>query len=131
MSQLESHFDRLVNINSGRDRKYTWTAEIKSPEKHGVDRKYKWIAEIKEGKKKEDGIQKTYKWTAEIEGKGGDGSRTYTFKASSGNAGDTCESKKKDKSKKDKNGKAKEENHTRLVEIEEPEDLGAVVLRQV
>ncbi|KAF3433140.1 hypothetical protein FNV43_RR24242 [Rhamnella rubrinervis] len=130
VSELESRFDRLVKINGGRDRKYTWTAEIKSPEKHGVDRKYKWIAEIKEGKKKEEGIEKTYKWTAEIEGKGGEGSRTYTFKASSGNAGGRSESKKKDKNKKDKSKKDKEENDTRVVEIEEPEDHGAVVLRQ-
>lgn len=131
VSELESRFDRLVKINGGRDRKYTWTAEIKSPEKHGVDRKYKWIAEIKEGKKKEEGIEKKYKWTAEIKGKGGEGSRTYTFEASNGNDGDCSESKKKDKNKKDKNKKSKEENDTRLVEIEELEDHGAVVLRQV
>ena len=132
VSELESRFDRLVKINGGRDRKYTWTAEIKSPLKHGVDRKYKWIAEIKEGTKKEEGIEKTYKWTAEIEGKGGEGSRTYTFKASSGNAGECSESKKKDKkNKSDKNKKDKVENDTRLVEIEELEDPGAVVLRQV
>lgn len=135
VSELESRFDRLLKINGGgRDRKYTWTAEIKSPSKHGVDRKYQWITEIKEGKKKEEGIEKTYKLTAEIEGKGAEGplSRKYTFKASSGDAGDSSESKKKDKHKKDSNKKkGKQENGTRVVEIEELEDHGAVVLRQV
>ncbi|XP_041002682.1 BAG family molecular chaperone regulator 7-like [Juglans microcarpa x Juglans regia] len=125
---LESRFDRLLNPRlNGGDRKYTWTAEIKSPEKDGADRKYKWTAEIKEGKK-EGGVEKNYKWTAEINGRGVEGrptARTYTFKASSGDAGDNSGSKKEVKKKKKKG-----ESDTRVVEIEEPVDHGAVVLRQ-
>lgn len=136
VSELESRFDRLAKIRGIGDRKYTWTAETKIPAKN-VDRKYKWTAEIKDGKNKKEeaeGSGKAYKLTAEIEGHGVDGpmSRTYTFKASSGgDAGECTESKKKDnKKKKDKNGN-KDKHATRLVEIEEAADHGAVVLRQV
>lgn len=131
VTALESKFDRLVNgRNSGGDRKYTWTAEIKGP----VERKYKWVAEIKDGKKTEEVKEKKYKWTAEIEGKGIDGpiSRKYVFSASTGGDASECsKSEKKEKNekkhqKKDKKG----ENVPRVVEIEEPSDHGAVVLRQ-
>ncbi|XP_059451722.1 BAG family molecular chaperone regulator 7 isoform X2 [Corylus avellana] len=129
VSELESRFDRLVNAKEkGGDRKYTWTAEIKSLEKDGVERKYKWTAEIKDGKKMVGGAEKNCKWTAEIKGKGETGrpvARTYTFKASSGDAVDCSGSKKKNKKKG--------ENDTRVVEIEhheDHEDHGAVILRQ-
>ncbi|XP_041007721.1 LOW QUALITY PROTEIN: BAG family molecular chaperone regulator 7-like [Juglans microcarpa x Juglans regia] len=131
VSLLESRFDRLLSSRSkGGDRKYTWTAEIKSPENDGVDRKYKWTTEIKEGRKEKGGIEKNYKWSAEINGRG-EGrpiERTYTFKASSGDADDHGGSKRKEVEKKKK--KTKGESDTRLVEIEEPVDHGAVVLRQ-
>lgn len=113
------------NNNKIGERKYTWTAEIKSPEKEGIDRKYKWVAEVKDGKKKV-ALDKSYKFTAEIKGKGED-SRTYTFKAS--NASDVDENEKKDKKKKCESGKSV--GSTRLVEIEEPPHHGALVLRQV
>ncbi|MBA0552489.1 hypothetical protein Golob_023293, partial [Gossypium lobatum] len=112
------------------DRKYTWTAEIKGP----VERKYKWVAEIKDGKKAEEVKEKKYKWTTEIEGKGIEGpiSKKYVFSASTGGDASECsKSEKKEKNekkhqKKDKKG----ENVPRVVEIEEPSDHGAVVLRQ-
>ncbi|KAL5569940.1 hypothetical protein UlMin_026515 [Ulmus minor] len=132
VTELESRFDRLLKIKSSGDRKYTLTAEIKAPEKK-LDRKYKLTAEIKNPEKKKkkenEGVLKNYKFTAEIEGKGSDGpiSRIYTWKASNGDGGESTESKKKDKKKKKGD---KEENGTRVVEIEEPRDHGAVVLRQ-
>ena len=131
VSELESRFDRLARI--GGDRKYTWTAEVRGPAaRHGGDQKYKLTAVIKDGKKerKEQGIGKSYKWTAEIEGKGSDGpiSRTYTFKAATGDAIERSESKKKDHKKKRGD---KEDSATRVVLIEEPSDHRAVVLRQV
>ncbi|OIT31043.1 PREDICTED: BAG family molecular chaperone regulator 7 [Nicotiana attenuata] len=110
------------------ERKYTWTAEIKSPEKDGVDRKYKWIAEVKDGKKK-GALDKSYKFTAEIKGKNED-SRTYTFKASNA-GGDDSESEKKEKKDNKKKKCEKSEGSARIVEIEEPSDHGALVLRQV
>lgn len=111
------------------ERKYTWTAEIKSPEKDGVDRKYKWIAEVKDGKKK-GALDKSYKFSAEIKGKGDD-SRSYSFKASnvSDTDSDSDGSEKKDKKKKCESRKSV--GCTRLVEIEEPTHHGALVLRQV
>ncbi|KAH0686202.1 hypothetical protein KY289_019318 [Solanum tuberosum] len=111
------------------ERKYTWTAEIKNPEKDGVDRKYKWIAEVKDGKKK-GALDKSYKFSAEIKGKGDD-SRSYSFKASnvSDTDSDSDGSEKKDKKKKCESRKSV--GCTRLVEIEEPTHHGALVLRQV
>ncbi|XVE56373.1 hypothetical protein DITRI_Ditri04bG0004000 [Diplodiscus trichospermus] len=127
---LESKFDRLTNARiSGGERKYTWTAEIKEP----VERKYKWVAEIKDGKKKEEEKEKKYKWTAEIEGKGIDGpiSRKYSFTASTGDASKCIKSEKKELNEKKHHKKDKKvENGSRIVEIEEPSDHGAVVLRQ-
>ncbi|KAG2711081.1 hypothetical protein I3760_04G060300 [Carya illinoinensis] len=135
VSLLESRFDRLLSSRSkGGDRKYTWTAEIKSPENDGVDRKYKWTTEIKEGRKEKGGIEKKYMWTAEINGRGEGGrpiERTYTFKASSGDTDDHSGSKRKEVEEEKKKKKTKRESDTRLVEIEEPVDHGAVVLRQV
>ncbi|XP_052177565.1 BAG family molecular chaperone regulator 7 [Diospyros lotus] len=131
VSALEVSFDRLVSAKAiaGGERKYTWTAEIKAPEKPGIEKKYKWTADIKGGKSKE----KNYKWTAEIKDERKDPpvTRTYTFKASTGAGGESSESEKKEK-KKDKNKKKsdKAEPSTRLVEIEEPFNHGAVVLRQ-
>lgn len=128
VTALESRFDRLINpkkINGG-DRKYTWTAEIKGP----VERKYKWTAEIKEGKKTKE--EKNYKWVAEIKGKEEEQpiNRKYTVEVSSGDASECSGSLKKDKKDKKENKEKKKENVVRLVEIEEPNDHGAVVLRQ-
>uniref|UniRef100_A0A2P2JVS7 BAG family molecular chaperone regulator 7 n=1 Tax=Rhizophora mucronata TaxID=61149 RepID=A0A2P2JVS7_RHIMU len=106
---LESRFDQLVNPKiRGGDGKYAWTAEIKGP----VERKYKWTAEIKG------------------EGKQGPILRNYAFEASNGD-GESSGSKDK-KIKKDSTKKKKKdgESATRLVDIEEPVDHKAVVLRQ-
>lgn len=137
VSSLELGFDRLVKAEEKKkkigERKYTWTAEIKSPEKEGVDRKYKWMAEIKDSKDQKKGLDKSYKWTAEIKGKGEDSpiDRTYTIKVS--NVGDCGGSEKKETKKKDEKAKEKAKSAgpgTRIVEIEEPSDHGAIVLRQ-
>ncbi|CAA2960073.1 BAG family molecular chaperone regulator 7 [Olea europaea subsp. europaea] len=137
VSALELGFGRLVKAEEKKkkigERKYTWTAEIKSPEKEGVDRKYKWMAEIKDSKDQKKGLEKSYKWTAEIKGKGEDSpiDRTYTIKVS--NAGDSDGSEKKETKKKDEKAKEKAKSaapRARIVEIEEPSDHGAVVLRQ-
>lgn len=139
VAELELGFEKLAKSKKassgsgggGGDRKYTWTAEING-EKEGVDRKYKWVTEIKGGKKKE----KSYKWTAEIKGKCGEAptSRTYTFKASTGNAGE-CTEKKENKDEQQQQQKKKKSEKpvgkARLVEIQEYPDHGAVVLRQV
>ncbi|KAK9914041.1 hypothetical protein M0R45_037839 [Rubus argutus] len=132
VTELESRFDRLAKIKAGGDRKYTYTAEIKGPEKHGLDRKYKWTTEIKAGKHKKqekEETEKKYKWTAEIGGKG-EITRKYTFTASTGDAEDYC-SEKKEKEKKKKHHKGKKEgSDARVVEIQElVADHGAVVLR--
>ncbi|KAF7850882.1 hypothetical protein BT93_L4898 [Corymbia citriodora subsp. variegata] len=133
VSALESRFDRLVGAS---DRKYTWTAEIEGKE---ADRKYKWTAEVKSGKKEKEkekhrhhlhhhllhhhGGAKSYKWTAEIKEKGEDGyTRTYTWRGEAKPHKDKKE-KKKEKKKEDKCA-------TRVVEIEEPNRHGSVVLRQ-
>lgn len=128
VSVLESTFDRLVSAKvHSSDRKYTWTKEIEGP----VERKYKWTAEIKEGKKnkevKKGGVEKNYKWTAEIKKKEEEQpiSRKYTFEVSSGDAGESSGTGKKEK--KEKKGR----NGVRLVEIEEPNDHGVVALKQV
>lgn len=168
VSALEQRFDRLVNASTGRDQKYTWTAEIKSPaKKDGLERKYKlterikggknqknykWVTEIKGGKcrtaqkkvvevEEEDGLVKNYRWTTEVKGKGAnedseEEERIYSFKASSVGADESLGSKKKDKANKEEKKKKKkeckkEERDTRVVEIEDPTDHGAVVLRQV
>ncbi|XP_073122543.1 BAG family molecular chaperone regulator 7 [Henckelia pumila] len=134
VSDLELDFDRIQKEKLRRrkkkigERKYTWAAEIKSPEKDGVDRKYKLTAEIKDGKDEKHGLEKKYQWRAEIKGKGRDQvpiERTYTFKVSSG--GGSGESEKGEKKKGEK---AKGKDKARIVEIEEPSDHRAVVLRQ-
>ncbi|GMP69922.1 hypothetical protein CsSME_00028998 [Camellia sinensis var. sinensis] len=138
VSELELSFDRLVNSKAVYggcgDRKYTLTAEIKDP-----DRKYKWTAEIKgEKKKKKDKKEekeKNYKWTAEIKDKGEDAppiTRTYTFRTSSGDGGECSESEKKEKKEKkeEKKKKGVAAAPIRLVEIEEPPNHGAFLLRQ-
>nr|GMC94381.1 BAG family molecular chaperone regulator 7 [Ipomoea batatas] len=133
VSELELGFDRLLKQEEEKkkkrvgERKYTWTAEIKSPEEDGLDRAYKWVAEIKDGKK--GAVEKSYKVSAEIKGKGEDSpiSRTYTFKTTSGkNAGEKKEEEDGDKKKK----KKKAVSCARVVEIEEPSDHGAIILRQ-
>ncbi|KAK4385112.1 BAG family molecular chaperone regulator 7 [Sesamum angolense] len=139
VSALELGFNRLVGEEKSKkkkvgERKYTWTAEIKSPEK---DRKYKWTAEIKDGKDEKKGPEKSYKWTAEIKRKGGESlpiEQTYTIKVSSGDS--SSESEEKTKKKKCEKGKGKGKGKsvgstTRIVEIEEPSAHGAIVLRQV
>ncbi|PIN21269.1 hypothetical protein CDL12_06031 [Handroanthus impetiginosus] len=134
VSALELGLDRLVGEEKSRkkkigERKYTWTAEIKSPEK---DRKYKWVAEIKDGKDEKKGLEKSCKWTAEIKRKGNVPiEQTYTIKVSSGDRNSESEKKKKKK----KWVKVKEDGKSggctaRIVEIEEPSDHGVVVLRQ-
>ncbi|KAJ8772116.1 hypothetical protein K2173_027293 [Erythroxylum novogranatense] len=75
-----------------------------------------------EGKKKKE--EKKYKWTAEVKGEGVI-SRKYTIEASSGGADERSGSSEK-KSKKEKKGECSK----RLVEIEEPNDQKAVILRQ-
>ncbi|KAL3837891.1 hypothetical protein ACJIZ3_022482 [Penstemon smallii] len=133
VSALESKYEQVLREEEEKkkkkrkekigDRKYTWTAEIKSPES---DRKYKCSAEIKDGEKK------SCKWTADIKGKGGKDSpfeRRYTIKVSNGDSGSEDEKKKK-KSEKGK-GKGKSVGPTaQVIQIEEPSDHGAMVLRQ-
>ncbi|XP_073021441.1 uncharacterized protein [Primulina eburnea] len=128
VSDLEFGFDRLGREKRGKkntgERKYTWTAEIKCPEKIGVDRKYKLTAEKK-------GLENNYKWTAEIKGKGGGGclpfERTYTAKVCNG--GGSSESRKKCEKVK---GKGKSVGSAaRIAEIEDHHDHGPLVLRQV
>ncbi|RZC53445.1 hypothetical protein C5167_012355 [Papaver somniferum] len=88
-----------------QDRKYSWTAEIKTDDKDGVDRKYKWSAEIKSGEDEDDVVQKNYKWIAEIRGKGKEApsTRTYTYKASTlpASAHQNVDKKKKKEKNKD------------------------------
>ncbi|CAA3004166.1 BAG family molecular chaperone regulator 7 [Olea europaea subsp. europaea] len=133
VSALELGFDRLVKAEEKKkigEMKYTWTAEIKSPEKEGVDRKYKWTAEINDSKGQKKGLEKGYKWKAEIKGKGRDSpiDRIYTIKVS--NAGDISGSEKKKKDEKAKGKTRSAGPTTRIVEIEEPSDHGGIVLRQ-
>lgn len=134
VSALESKFDRLVEVKRDKkklnelDRKYSWTAEIKG----GVDRKYKWTAEIEgDDEKKGRRGERKYQWVTEIKGKD-DEKKTYTLKATI--AGDKKE-KDQEKEKKEKKVKKSKDaekgsSSTRIVEIEEPSDHGAVVLRQ-
>lgn len=134
VSALELGVDRLVKEKKAKkaplsDRKYTWTAEIKSPEKDGLDRKYKLTTEIKGGQKKNE---RSYKWTAEIKGKGDEApvSRKYTFAAES--TGSEKEEKYKPKHQKNDKDHKKVVGPTRIVEITDDEtaDHRAVVLRQ-
>ncbi|PSR93340.1 BAG family molecular chaperone regulator like [Actinidia chinensis var. chinensis] len=127
VSALELSFDRLVNAKPHEDRKYTWTAEIKGPEKCGIDRKYVWKAEINGGKKKEKGdLEKNYKWTAEIKDKDAPVSRKYTFKKTTGDAVKTEKCSGSEKKEKCGTGVVP----TRVVEIEEPPNHRADILRQ-
>ncbi|GMH08791.1 hypothetical protein Nepgr_010631 [Nepenthes gracilis] len=129
---LESKFERLVMGKlSEFNRKYTWTAEIKD----GVDRKYKWTTEIKGEQKAEKkvkhgkgvgGGERNLKWTAEITGK--NDKRACTWKATVG--GDNGESRELSREWKAKKGEKGGSSGTRIVEIEEPFDAGAVLLRQ-
>lgn len=135
VSDLELGFDRLVREEKSRkkkpvNRKYTWTAEIKSPEN---DRKYKWTAVVKSGKDEKKVLEKSYKLTAEIKRKGADNlpiEQTYTVKVSSGDGSSEPEKEKKKKCEKVKKCKAVGST-ARVVEIEEPSDHGGIVLRQV
>ncbi|XP_038888291.1 BAG family molecular chaperone regulator 7 [Benincasa hispida] len=132
VTELEARFERLSSARVSRygDRKYTWTKEIIGVEKNGVDRKYKLVAEIKDGKKnkegKNDGVLQNYKWSAEIKGKDErDPIRKYTVEVSSGKGSESTEKKDEKKKKGKKVG-----NETRVVEIQDTDDQGAVVLRQ-
>ncbi|KAJ6328383.1 hypothetical protein OIU77_010138 [Salix suchowensis] len=131
------------------ERKYTWTAEIKCPGKKWldqkykvteeikgseVDRKYKWTAEIESPEK----IWK-YKWTDEMEGdKHGEGRKHKEVsikikKPESGAVVCTKDHKYKWTAETDSLEKSIQKDHkrsTRLVEIEEPLDKGAIYLRQ-
>ncbi|XP_042053506.1 BAG family molecular chaperone regulator 7-like [Salvia splendens] len=105
VSDLELGFERLRREKKKKleEKKYSWTAEIGTAEKH---RKYKLSTEIKGGEDE----KKTYKWTAQIKGDGCPVERTYTVEVSSG---------------KPKKNKVKKENAK-----SEPSDHGAIVLRQ-
>ncbi|XP_057798351.1 BAG family molecular chaperone regulator 7-like [Salvia miltiorrhiza] len=120
VSALELGLDRLAKEEEReRDSKYSWTAEIKSPDD---GRKYKWTAEKK-------GLARSYKVTAEIKKKGAV-EQTYTFKVSSGDSqsvvGKTEKKKKCEKVKE----KGKKSVVSRIVEVEEPSYHGGIVLRQ-
>lgn len=133
VSALERSHNRLLNERSLDNQKYSWTTEIE--QKHG-DRKYKWTSEIKEAEKKNKKHQhqhhkegkNSYKWTLEIKEKGEEGpiKRTYTWKSSTGE-GSKLVKDKKEKEKKKKNGHCA----TGLVKIEERDDHGDLLLRQV
>ncbi|KAG6571693.1 BAG family molecular chaperone regulator 7 [Cucurbita argyrosperma subsp. argyrosperma] len=132
VSELEARFDRLsrARVSGYGDRKYSFTKEIKGVEKNSVDRKYKLVAEIKDGKKIKEGnnggVLQNYKWSAEIKGKNErDPIRKYTVEVSTGNGNESTEKKDEKKKKGKKVG-----NETRVVEIDDTEDQGAVVLRQ-
>ncbi|OVA05811.1 IQ motif [Macleaya cordata] len=131
VSALETGLDLVAKEKKikNKDRNYSWTAEIKTDDKNGTDRKYKWTAEIKGGAKKNgkvEDVEKNYKWIAEIKGQGKDApaTRTYTFKASTLPAKESCKKSAKNVDKK------KDLSGTCTVEIEEPVDQGTVVLRQ-
>ncbi|KAL5728225.1 hypothetical protein ACHQM5_001337 [Ranunculus cassubicifolius] len=129
VSALELGLEKAVKAKKVKDldRKYSWTAEIKVPEKDGVDKRYKWSTEIKGGKKEE----KNYKYVAEYKGKGKDSAvdRKYIFRAGSRLA---QKEDNVDKNKKNKKNdcKALKAAPPRVVEIEEQDDQGAIVLKQ-
>lgn len=123
VSDLEMGFERLQKEEKvGKkkkkkkldEKKYSWTAEMKTAEKH---RKYNWSAEIKGG----DDEKKSYKWTAQIKGKGCP-EQTCTVVVSRGSE---CAKQKKNKVKDT------DKSAARTIQIEEPSDHGAIVLRQV
>ncbi|XP_043698339.1 BAG family molecular chaperone regulator 7-like isoform X2 [Telopea speciosissima] len=140
VSALELGIDHYLKEKTcNPDRKYSWTTEIKDAKKNGVDRKCKWTMEIKGAKKggKLGAVEKNYTWTAEFKGKGKDAppSRSFTFKTSTAPTGDSSDSdsdseKKTKKEEKKKKKGSKAEPSKRVVEIEEPVDQGAIVLRQ-
>lgn len=123
VSALELGLERLAKEEKRekeRESKYTWTAEIKSPDD---DRKYKWTAEKK-------GIARSYKVTAEIKKKGAI-EQTYTFKVTSGDTQSPEQKKKKKKENENVKEKGKKSVVSRIVEVEEPSYHGGLVLRQV
>ncbi|CAA0836713.1 BAG family molecular chaperone regulator 7 [Striga hermonthica] len=129
--ELELGLSRLAREEKSRKKKYTWTAEVKSPEN---DRKYQWTAEINDGKK---GLEKSYKLTAEIQRKGGARvlpvEQKYTIKVSAGGSEEKAKKEKKKKCEKVKEKGTKKTlgSSARIVEIEEPSGHGGIVLRQV
>ncbi|XP_057980667.1 BAG family molecular chaperone regulator 7-like [Malania oleifera] len=139
LSGLELGFDRVVGAKQG-ERKYTWTVDIKSPEKRGGgDRKYKWTAVIESPEK--DGADRKYKWTAEIKGGKKDGGQVK--KESKGKWTSEIKGKEKGFAIKDsanagapcgggalKLDKKKGSCATRAVEIEESGDHRAAAVRQ-
>ncbi|CAK7347875.1 unnamed protein product [Dovyalis caffra] len=120
-------------FNDASDRKYTWTDEIKCPQKKWlgqkykvtaeikgseIDRKYKYTAEIESPEK--IGFDGKYKWSAEIKGEKHDKGQKHkevSIKIKEPESGAVVCTKDKKKA-------------TRLVEIEEPLDQGAIYLRQ-
>ncbi|WRX08632.1 hypothetical protein QQP08_001119 [Theobroma cacao] len=144
--------DRISGLEFGTDRfkqwdrKYTWKAEIKSSDKSEANRKYQYTSEIKglEGRK--------YEWTAEIESpekNGTDGKYKWTAEMIKGGKVGNVEKKKQCKveiqgtQKKEvplkikvlgSQAVGKEETKgecsVRVVEIEEPADHAAMLLRQ-
>lgn len=122
VAALEIGFDLAMKPKpADQERKYKWTAEIKGPKGEGFDRKYKLTA-VK------GAAQKNVKWTAEITGKGKDApmTRTYTFQAST-----VPSEANKEKHNKVEMGKKEASSGKRVVEIEEPVNRGAIVLKQV
>ncbi|XVE74037.1 hypothetical protein DITRI_Ditri11bG0167000 [Diplodiscus trichospermus] len=134
--------DRISGLKLGDDRfkewdrKYTWKAEIKSSDKSDADRKYlkyEWTAEIESPER--NGTDRKYKWIAEI--KGNDDQKNQEI----------CKVDIQGKQKKEVPLKIKEcgshagarfgvkektkgECSMREVEIEEPADHAAKLLRQ-
>ncbi|KAA3462162.1 BAG family molecular chaperone regulator 7 [Gossypium australe] len=113
------------------DRKHTWTAELKG----GADRKYQYTTEIKglEGRKYKwtaeiESPEKKYSWTAEIKGenegnaaKKHDGNEVAVkIKEIGSNAGESSGGQVK----------TKEKCSTHEVEIEEPDDHAATILKR-
>ncbi|XP_078446033.1 BCL-2-associated athanogene 7 [Wolffia australiana] len=118
VSALELGFDRALLSSPLRDRKYTWTAETKGS--LGGDRKYKVVAEAAANG------EKSLKVKSEIKDKD-KASRIYSFQTSSSPA---AVLEKKKKTKKKVAVKEEKAGTSRLVEITDEADQGAVVLRQ-
>ncbi|PKA66299.1 BAG family molecular chaperone regulator 7 [Apostasia shenzhenica] len=129
--QLQSLGDRVTALElglkkevgariEGCDRKYKWTAEIKAPRDKESDRKYRLVAEAKA-----DG-GRSFKWTKEVKGKG-----SYSFEASTEPAKvDGVKEKNDEKGKKESKKKKGADTSARLVEIEEEQNPGAIVIRK-
>lgn len=106
----------------GTDRKYKWTAELKTGNGIG-DRRYKCVARANAAGERD------VKWTEQLRGKGSE-LRTYTFQTASSPAGvarKVIEEKGTVKKKK-----AISKKTTRAVEITDPKtDQGTIFLKKV